>query len=67
MDDTTLKQFNDIIRTVEVVENIRGLMKEEDFNTISNALKKLVDEEHSIYNDYMKSADKLYERIEAAQ
>jgi len=65
LDDETLKEFNQIARVVEMTEEMRNLMRPEDLNSISSSLEALVKEERRIYDNYLKSTNDIYEKLEA--
>jgi len=52
MDEETLKEFNQIVHIVEVAEDMKGLMRQGDFEAIANSLTKLVVEQRGLYNEY---------------
>jgi len=64
IDESTLKEFNDIARLVKVAEDMKGLMRPEDFELISNSLTKLVEDQHNIYNEFLKTTQNIYENLE---
>ena len=58
--ERALKEFNQVVRMVEMVEEMKDLMNPADLELISKGLKKLLDDEHSIYNDYLKKTENIY-------
>jgi len=63
LDDETLKEFNQIARVVEMAEDMKDIMKPEDLQSLSKSLQKLVEEEHSIYSDYLTKTQDLYDKL----
>jgi len=63
IDKDTLNQFTKAIEVIRTIEGLKGVMNQSDFDTISKGLLKLLEEQHSIYNDYLKSTKNLYEKL----
>ncbi|MFA4843246.1 MAG: hypothetical protein WC658_05395, partial [Candidatus Omnitrophota bacterium] len=65
LDQDTVKEFQEaVVDVVRAVSELKGIMKEADFQAISKGLSKLLEEQHSIYNDYLKTTKDLYEKLQ---
>jgi len=64
LDRDTLNEFVKAVELVRTVEDMKGIMREADFQAISKGLLKLVEEQHTIYDDYLKDTKGLYEKLE---
>jgi len=63
LDEETIIEFGNVIKLVETAEEMKGLIREGDFQTISKGLEKLVQEHKSIYDNYLKVTEKTYDKI----
>ncbi|MFA4843247.1 MAG: hypothetical protein WC658_05400, partial [Candidatus Omnitrophota bacterium] len=64
LDRDTLNEFAEAVEIIRTIDRMKGAMKEADFQAISKGLVKLVEEQHSTYNDYLKTTKDLYEKLQ---
>jgi parallel beta-helix repeat protein len=63
LDADSIEEFAMVIRLVEVAQGMKGLIRDEDFQSISKALTRLVGEQRLLYSGYLDTTAKLYEKL----
>jgi len=64
LDKRTVAEFEEATQLLLVSEAMKDILREEDFAAIKNALIQIIENQRSIYNDYLKVTEKAYEEIE---
>ncbi|MDD5439993.1 MAG: hypothetical protein PHS37_07395 [Candidatus Omnitrophica bacterium] len=63
MDDKTKQEFVKIMRLVNNIDTLKGILTEVDFKTLSTAMKELAESHTGLYRQYLVKSAEAYEKL----